>query len=67
MYGEAGPEQLRSAVERNLRELGLDVLDLVYLRVGRLAAGSTDPIGDRFTALAELRDEGLIRHLGSAT
>ena len=64
MYGEAGPEQLRSAVEQNLRELGLDVLDLVYLRVGRLAAASTDPIGDRFAALAELRDEGLIRHLG---
>jgi hypothetical protein len=36
MYGEARPEQLRSAVERNLRELGVDVLDLVYLRVGRL-------------------------------
>jgi pyridoxine 4-dehydrogenase len=64
MFGEAGPEQLRRAVEQNLQELDLDVLDLVYLRVGRLAAASTDPIGDRFTALAELRDQGLIRHLG---
>jgi pyridoxine 4-dehydrogenase len=62
MVGEAGPEQLRPAVEQNLQELDLDVLDLVYLRVGRLAAAGTDPIG--FSALAELRDEGLIRHLG---
>jgi aryl-alcohol dehydrogenase-like predicted oxidoreductase len=59
MIGQAGPDQLRLAVEQNLRELGLDVLDLVYLRVG-----GPDPLGDRFAALAELRDEGLIRHLG---
>jgi pyridoxine 4-dehydrogenase len=64
MYGEARPDQLRPAVEQNLRELGVDVLDLVYLRVGRLAKRGADPIGDRFTALAELRDEGLIRQLG---
>ncbi|MCP3822218.1 aldo/keto reductase [Streptomyces sp. A3M-1-3] len=64
MYGEAGPEQLRPAVEQNLRELGVDVLDLVYLRVGRLGAAASDPIGDRFHVLAELRDEGLIRQLG---
>jgi pyridoxine 4-dehydrogenase len=64
MFGEAGPDQLRPAVEQNLQELAVDTLDLVYLRVGRLAAAGTDPIGDRFTTLAELRDEGLIRHLG---
>jgi pyridoxine 4-dehydrogenase len=64
MVGEATPEQLRPAVEQNLQELGVDVLDLVYLRVGRLAAAGSDPLGDRFSALAELRDEGLIRHLG---
>jgi pyridoxine 4-dehydrogenase len=64
MYGEATPGQLRLAVEQNLRDLGLEVLDLVYLRVGRLAKGGTDPIGDRFAALAALRDEGLVRHLG---
>jgi pyridoxine 4-dehydrogenase len=64
MSGEARPDQLRPAVAQNLQELAVDILDLVYLRVGRLAAAGTDPIGDRFTALAELRDEGLIRHLG---
>lgn len=65
MTGEATPEQLRPAVERNLRDLGVDVLDLVYLRVGRLrTGGGDDPIGERFAALAQLREEGLIRHLG---
>ncbi|WP_277744617.1 aldo/keto reductase [Streptomyces sp. LX-29] len=64
MYAEAAPEQLRPEVERNLRELGVDVLDLVYLRVGRLAARGGAPVGDRFAALARLREEGLIRHLG---
>lgn len=64
MYGEATPAQLRPAVERNLRELGVDVLDLVYLRVGRLKGGREDPLGERFAVLARLREEGLIRHLG---
>src|SRR5579859_3740780 len=54
------PAQLRSQVHDNLRNLGLDVLDVVNLRVpdGRTA------ITEQFTALAELRQEGLIRHLG---
>ena len=58
--GEATPEQLRGLVEDDLRRLGLDRLDLVYLRVG--AAG--DPVAARFAALEDLRSEGLIRHLG---
>ncbi|QIQ06273.1 aldo/keto reductase [Streptomyces liangshanensis] len=64
MYGEATAEQLRPAVERNLRELDVDVLDLVYLRVGRLSGKGGPPLGERFAVLAALRDEGLIRHLG---
>ncbi|WP_172385368.1 oxidoreductase [Streptomyces sp. MNP-20] len=56
----AGPEKLKADVHRNLRQLGVDRLDLVYLRF--LAA---DGPGDgRFEALAALREEGLIRHLG---
>ncbi len=54
------PGTLRSEVEDNLRLLGVDALDVVNLRVTRRA----DPIGDRFTELAQMRDEGLIRHLG---
>jgi pyridoxine 4-dehydrogenase len=64
MIGEARPDQLRPAVEQNLRDLDVDVLDLVYLRVGRLSERGANPIGERFAALADLRDEGLIRHLG---
>jgi aryl-alcohol dehydrogenase-like predicted oxidoreductase len=60
---QATPEQLRGLVEDNLRELGVDQLDLVYLRVGgRNAPG--EPVAERFAALAELRADGLIRHLG---
>lgn len=55
----ASPQQLRGQVEENLRQLGRDHLDLVYLR--RLRQSS---IAEHFGALAELRDAGLIRHLG---
>ncbi|GAB3159705.1 aldo/keto reductase [Micromonospora sonneratiae] len=62
--GQATPEQLRGLVEEDLRRLGLDRLDLVYLRVGGMGRPGGEPIGKRFAALAELRREGLIRHLG---
>ncbi|WP_433212384.1 oxidoreductase [Microtetraspora malaysiensis] len=55
----ATPEQLRGLVEENLRQLGRDRLDVVNLRVV-----GTDSIAERFSALAELREAGLIRHLG---
>ena len=55
----ATPEQLRGQVEENLRQLGRDHLDLVNLR--RM---NQDSIAEHFGALAELRDAGLIRHLG---
>jgi aryl-alcohol dehydrogenase-like predicted oxidoreductase len=59
--GQATPEQLRALVEEDLRRLGLDRLDLVYLRV---AEPDGESVAARFEALAELRREGLIRHLG---
>ncbi|MEU5950763.1 oxidoreductase [Streptomyces sp. NPDC047525] len=62
--GQAGPEQLRGLVTEDLRALGLDRLDLVYLRVGGMSEPGGESLADRFAALAELRDEGLIRHLG---
>ncbi|MER8029054.1 oxidoreductase [Streptomyces bauhiniae] len=55
----AAPAQLRAQVEENLRQLGRDHLDVVNLRI--VGAHS---IAERFGALAELRDAGLIRHLG---
>jgi pyridoxine 4-dehydrogenase len=55
----ARPDQLRGQVEENLRQLGRDHLDLVNLRQHGL-----DSVEEHFGALAELRDAGLIRHLG---
>ena len=55
---------LRELVEQNLTSLGLDRLDLVYLRIGGRSEASGEAVGERFEALAALRDEGLIRHLG---
>lgn len=54
--------QLRAQVEENLRRLGRDQLDVVNLRLGRGPGAA--PLAERFGALAELRDAGLIRHLG---
>jgi pyridoxine 4-dehydrogenase len=61
------PRQLREQVESNLRTLGVDVLDVVNLRVGGGADGHSPVAGsiaEPFGALAELRREGKIRHLG---
>jgi aryl-alcohol dehydrogenase-like predicted oxidoreductase len=55
----ATPEQLRGQAEENIRQLGLDHLDVVNLRIQE--SGS---ITEHFGALSELRDAGLIRHLG---
>ncbi|MGW1467177.1 oxidoreductase [Streptomyces sp. NPDC002308] len=55
----ATPERLREQVEENLRQLGRDHLDVVNLRVL-----GTHSLAERFGVLADLREEGLIRHLG---
>ncbi|MFG1826756.1 oxidoreductase [Microbispora bryophytorum] len=64
LSSQAGPDELRGLVEDNLRTLGVERLDLVYLRVGGLNPPGGESISDRFAVLAELREEGLIRHLG---
>ena len=59
------PEQLIAAVHDNLRNLGVDVIDAVNLRVmGAVHGPSEGSIAPQFTALAELQRQGLIRHLG---
>jgi pyridoxine 4-dehydrogenase len=58
----ATPAQLRGQVEENLRQLGRDHLDVVNLRVPH--KGQSGAVGEYFAALAELREAGLIRHLG---
>ncbi|MET8525437.1 oxidoreductase [Micromonospora sp. NPDC005172] len=58
------PDELKAQVRDNLKHLGLDVLDVVNLRVGVAEGTEDDPLSEQFGALAELRQEGLIRHLG---
>jgi pyridoxine 4-dehydrogenase len=58
------PEDLRSQVHDNLRHLGLDALDVVNLRVAGHDESDDEPITDQFGTLADLREQGLIRHLG---
>jgi pyridoxine 4-dehydrogenase len=63
-YGEwaerARPDQLRGQVEENLRQLGRDHLDVVNYRRQQ----GVESVGEHFGALAELRQAGLVRHLG---
>ncbi|WP_446217804.1 aldo/keto reductase family oxidoreductase [Micromonospora sp. IBHARD004] len=61
------PEQLRQAVHDNLDHLGLDVLDVVNLRVGGFDRPTPGPISEPFTVLVQLQQEGLIKHLGLST
>ncbi len=62
------PAELVAAVHDNLRNLGLDVLDVVNLRL--MGGGPTGSIpvegsvAERYSALAELQQKGLIKHLG---
>jgi aryl-alcohol dehydrogenase-like predicted oxidoreductase len=55
---------LHQAVYDNLRNLGLDVLDVVNLRVGGFDSPTPGSIAEPFTVLAQLQQEGLIKHLG---
>jgi pyridoxine 4-dehydrogenase len=60
-------EQLRQAVHDNLIHLGLEALDVVNLRVGGFDSPEPGSIAEPFTALAEMQQEGLIKHLGIST
>jgi len=61
-YQAKTASQLRRQVEENLHRLGRDQLDVVNLRIFKKPGH--DSIAERFRALAELREAGLIRHLG---
>jgi aryl-alcohol dehydrogenase-like predicted oxidoreductase len=57
-------QELTEAVHDNLRNLGLDTLDVVNLRIGGLTQPSEGSLEAPLTVLAELKQQGLIRHLG---
>jgi aryl-alcohol dehydrogenase-like predicted oxidoreductase len=57
-------EDLTAGTHDNLRNLGLDALDIVNLRVGGIEAPTAGSIAEPLTVLAELKEQGLIRHIG---
>jgi pyridoxine 4-dehydrogenase len=57
-------QELIDGAHDNLRNLGLDRLDVVNLRVGGFTEPSEGSIEEPLTALAELQRQGLIRHIG---
>jgi aryl-alcohol dehydrogenase-like predicted oxidoreductase len=61
------PDELRQAIHDNLNNLGLDALDVVNLRVGGLDAPEPGSIAKPFSVLAEMQQQGLIKHLGVST
>jgi aryl-alcohol dehydrogenase-like predicted oxidoreductase len=61
---DSSRQGLIDGVHGNLRNLGLDSLDVVNLRVGGVMAPAEGSIEEPFTVLAELQQQGLIRHLG---
>ena len=58
------PHELTDSVHDNLRNLGLDALDVVNLRLGGFTEPSEESIEPPLTVLAELKRQGLIRHIG---
>jgi pyridoxine 4-dehydrogenase len=57
-------QELVDAVHDNLRNLGLDLLDVVNLRVGGIEEPGEESIEEPLTVLLKLKREGLIRHIG---
>ncbi|GLY97478.1 oxidoreductase [Actinoplanes sp. NBRC 103695] len=61
------PHELRQQVHDNLERLGVEALDVVNLRLGGLMGPEPGSIADKVEVMAELRQEGLIRHVGLST
>ena len=60
-------QEIIDAVHDNLRNLGLDAMDVVNLRLGGYAGPEDAPFEEPLTALAELKEQGKIRHIGLST
>ncbi|MEM5338341.1 aldo/keto reductase family oxidoreductase [Paraburkholderia azotifigens] len=59
------PDDLRRGVHDNLRNLGIDVLDVVNIRImGSIHSPAEGSIEKQVTALAEMQREGLVKHIG---
>ena len=60
-------KEVTAAVHDNLRNLGLDAMDVVNLRLGGFSGPEDEPFEEPLTALAELKAQGLIKHIGLST
>jgi len=60
-------QEIIDAVHDNLRNLGLDAMQVVNLRLGGFAAPEEEPFEEPLSALAELKQRGLIQHIGLST
>jgi len=60
----AAPRQLRDAVHDNLRNLGLDTLDVVNLRAPGVEGPDGSSLAEPLATLVQLQREGLVRHIG---
>jgi aryl-alcohol dehydrogenase-like predicted oxidoreductase len=60
-------QEIIDAVHDNLRNLGLDALQVVNLRLGGFAAPEEGPFEEPLSALAELKNQGLVQHIGLST
>ena len=61
------PKELTEGVHDNLRNLGLERLDVVNLRMGGLAEPVAGSIAEQVEALVKLKEQGLIREIGLST
>jgi pyridoxine 4-dehydrogenase len=64
---DRSPEWLRQSVHDNLRNLGLDVIPIVNMRVGRVEKPDDTSIAEHIYVLAELQQQGYIQHIGLST
>jgi aryl-alcohol dehydrogenase-like predicted oxidoreductase len=60
-------QEIIDAVHDNLRNLGLDALQVVNLRLGGFAAPEDEPFEEPLSTLAELKRQGLVQHIGLST
>ena len=60
-------QEIIDAVHDNLRNLGLDALQVVNLRLGGFAAPEDEPFEEPLATLAELKRQGLVQHIGLST
>ncbi|MCV6003962.1 aldo/keto reductase, partial [Escherichia coli] len=58
------PDDLRRQVDENLETLGVDVLDLVHLRLGNALGPVPEPVEEAVETLVDLQRQGVVRELG---